>query len=162
MPIIGQRDQLLPQVIATAKKYRIDPALLDAIIVTESTYNPWQIRYEPTFVSNVIPNGFARKNDITIDTEAQLQKFSFGLCQIMGGVARGMGFGGLLTNLLEPGINLALGANLIANLTKRFPLLDDAIAAYNAGRPNLDADGRYRNQEYVDKVTQTMTRLKAS
>ncbi len=108
MPIIGQRDQLLPLVIETAKKYRIDPAMLDAIIVTESAYNPWSIRFEPDFKPTTIPNGFAKKNGITAETEGQLLKFSFGLCQIMGDTARRLGFCGMLTSLCDPGTNLAL------------------------------------------------------
>lgn len=142
-----------------AKLHQVDPALLGAIVQVESGGDPWAVRYEATFswISN--PARHAANNRTTVETEIQLQRFSYGLCQIMGGKLRDMGFQAELPLAFDPSMNLEYGAELLQRLTASYPVLQDAISAYNAGSPIKNTDGSYINQVYVDKVTEAIGSL---
>lgn len=159
MPIIGQRDKLLSLVKSVANGSQIEAKLLDAIVVVESCYDPLAVRYESHYSANIIPNAYAKAHNISVETEKQLYKFSWGLCQVMGGTARFVGYGGPILGLLEPQMNLFVGCLYLKKLKGIYPMMQDVIAAYNAGRPKRDKTGKYVNQEYVDKVLKTMERL---
>ena len=163
MALIGKRQQLLTFVKTTADKFKIDANLLDAIIVVESAYNPWAVRYEPNYNHVAIPDTFAKNNRISVQTERQCQKMSWGLAQLMGGTARFLSYGGPLTQLLDPETNIICSAKYILKLMVEFPYLDDQIAAYNAGSPKKKSTGsgtEYVNQDYVSKVMRTMETLR--
>lgn len=160
MPIIGKRDVLLPLVSSTAQSFKIPVMLLDAIVCQESTYMPWRVKYEAGHTSNIIPSAYAYSTGIDVPTEAQLLKFSWGLCQVMGSTARGLGYRAIMTQLLEPKTNLTFGARYLAQLMQRWPnKLEDVIAAYNWGHPEIK-DGKYANQAYVDSVLNWMEKVK--
>jgi soluble lytic murein transglycosylase-like protein len=133
--------------------------LLAAIVQTESGGNPLAARFEIAYKYTVKFSDFAREQNITPITEEVLQKTSWGLCQIMGGLARELGHQGSLLELLVPEINLTLAAKHLKNLIKRYPNKDDMIASYNAGSPIKGMDGKYRNQQYVDKVNSYLSAL---
>ena len=133
--------------------------LVAAIVQTESGGDPMAIRFEPDYKYVIKVNDFARANVITSTTELMLQKSSFGLCQIMGGLARELGHKGSLLELLIPEINLKLSVQHMKNLIVKYPTRDDMIAAYNAGSPIKNLDGKYRNQQYVDKVASYLNAL---
>lgn len=163
MALIGKRQQILPLVKIAAERHKIDPQLLDAIIIVESAYNPLAMRYEPNFNSTAIPDSYAKNNRITVTTEKQCQKFSWGLGQIMGGTARFLGFGGPLPQLLEPEVNILYATKYILKLMGDYQFIDDQIAAYNAGSAKKKSNGKgteYINQAYVDKVLRTMETVK--
>ncbi len=125
--------------------------MLDAIVRVESSYDPFAMRYE-AHVPPFEHESFAKRNRITAETELTLQRFSFGLVQILGSTARYAGFLGPLSQLCIPTDNLLIGCKYLSMLRNRYPLLQDAIAAYNAGSPVKVITGGYRNQAYVDKV----------
>lgn len=130
-----------------------DVALIYAIIETESGWNPYAVRYEPNWRYLIeIPDKMLNALGITRDTEKQLQKFSWGLMQVMGSVARELNFTGLLTELVNPRINVNLGVRHFKRFLGKYKNLEDAIASYNAGSPRKREDGKYINQQYVDKV----------
>jgi soluble lytic murein transglycosylase-like protein len=130
-----------------------DVALIYAIIETESGWNPYAVRYEPNWQYLIkIPDKMLNALCITRDTEEQLQKFSWGLMQVMGSVARELNFTGLLTELVNPQVNVNLGIRHFKRFLDKYKKLEDAIASYNAGSPRKKSDGKYVNQEYVDKV----------
>lgn len=160
MAIVGKRSQLLGLVQTKAAQYKVDPKLLDAIIIVESAYNPWAVRFEQDFPHIAVPTVFAKNNRTTIATERMLQKFSWGLCQVMGGTARYLSYGGPLTQLVDPEINLTVACKFLANLANEYPVdVQDQIAAYNAGsarRVSGSAGMRYVNQDYVNKVVKAM------
>lgn len=79
------------------------------------------------------------------------QKHSWGLMQVMGGVAREYGLTGPFTDLWDPAIGLRYGMRVIRRLLAKYHHWPDVIAAYNAGSP-VRIDGKYKNQAYVDKV----------
>lgn len=114
-----------------AKKYRIDPALITAMIEVESAGNAQAIRQEP------------RINDASI-----------GLMQILHGTAKGLGYKGTAQGLHDPYINVDLGTRYLRRQLDRYKnQIDLAVAAYNSGTARYTVSGeRLINQAYVDKV----------
>jgi len=135
-----------------AKNLKLDWKVLDAIIHIESSWNPWVVRFEKNFTYTQDQDKFAKLNRITVSTEHQLQKFSWGLMQVMGGTARWLGYAGALTALCDVDVNIYVGAKYFHHLCGQYVKLSDQIAAYNAGSVRLKADKTYVNQAYVDKV----------
>lgn len=136
-----------------ADSYGISSNLVQAFISQESQWNPWAIRYEPTYSYLCDPDRFAKLNKITRATESTLQKMSWGLGQIMGAVARELGFEESLIRLTEPQVNIKIMCEFIKKLQQRSTKLDDIIAMYNGGPGALERmEGKYKNQGYVDSV----------
>jgi soluble lytic murein transglycosylase-like protein len=124
----------------TALRYDIREDVLAAIVWQESRGNPFAIRFEPKFhheriaprsIANL--SGYVPKGIPTLETEKVLRSTSFGLCQVMGETARW--FGGLknqyLTVLIDPALNIDLGARYLRHLMDR------------AGGPEIGAYSRY-------------------
>jgi len=129
-----------------------DVELIYAIIDVESGWNPFAVRYEPHWRYIVpVSNTMLAKMGITKDTEEQLQKFSWGLMQIMGSVARELNYTEILTKLVIPAENINVGIRKVMALAKKYKNIEDIIASYNAGSPRK-ISGKYVNQDYVDKV----------
>jgi hypothetical protein len=71
----------------------LDPGRLAvAIAITESSLNPFVSRYEKYYAWLVDVDRYARNLSITRDTEKMMQRTSWGLFQIMGAVARELGY----------------------------------------------------------------------
>lgn len=139
-----------------AKSFNLDPVLVEAVIEIESAGKPMKVRYEPNWKYLYQVDEFAKKLGITSDTEKMLQSFSWGLMQVMGSVAREIGFTEDMPALCNPEKNIFYGCKKLKSLCNKYPIQADAIAAYNAGIPKVMANGRYFNQQYVDKVTKQM------
>lgn len=137
-----------------------DPDLVIAISGVESNWNTMAMRYEPKWKYFYRPEVYAKKLYITQDTEKQLQMFSYGICQIMGSVARELGFDGPLPQLLVPEFGIEFSVKKIIALRKKYPDLGDIISSYNQGSPRKNPDGSYVNQAYVDKVMKNLMQLK--
>lgn len=76
-----------------------------------------------------------------------------GLMQILPATAFQMGFRGAPDTLFDPETNIHFGAKYLRWQLDRFRgSTDFAIAGYNAGTPRTRIDGKFTNQEYVDKV----------
>jgi soluble lytic murein transglycosylase-like protein len=150
--VLDLRSQIRGLLNSECKRRRLDPHLIAAIIAVESSWNPWAVRYEPDFRYFDSPAKWAKFNHITVDTEIQLQKQSFGLMQIMGGSARSIGFTGPLTMLLDPVGNVVWGCEFFEKRCSLYSTRESQIAAYNAGTPRYDSTGKFINQAYVEKV----------
>lgn len=166
-------DVVKPENIAAiAMKYSLPTGLLEAIIATESSGNAAAWRSEPVYaylwdcknnkpfrhlshaeeLLSTAPNDFPASVG-SVDTEWAGQRASWGLCQIMGAVARELGFKGHFPNLCGLA-GVEYGAKHLSNLMRRFHLeygIDGVIAAYNAGTPKKSGT-RFVNYKYVDKV----------
>ena len=90
------------------------PDLVCAIIEQESAWNPWALRYEPSFYAKYIAPRMAT-GAIASATEAHARAFSWGLMQVMGQVAREHGFtGASLAALCEPVTAVDIGCRVFA------------------------------------------------
>ena len=149
---ISHRAKYLPMVRDLSDEYDIYHKLVGAIITVESNWEPLALRFEKDFNYLTIPQKYAKKNKTSLDTEIALQRFSYGLCQIMGGTARWLGYEGALLDLLDVETNLRWALKHLANLEKTYEESSDVIAAYNAGSPRRKSSGEYVNQTYVNRV----------
>jgi soluble lytic murein transglycosylase-like protein len=95
-----------------ASEHGLDPTLICAIVEQESDWNQWAMRFEPAFERRYIKPALPQSPT----TEEMAKAVSFGLMQIMGEVARELGFGEkYLTELCDPFINLEYGCKHFAN-----------------------------------------------
>lgn len=128
------------------------------MIWTESRGDRYALRYEPHYRWLFRPEGMAQELGIPVVTEIMQQRVSWGLLQLMGANARVLGCRApYLSCLVDPETNLWYAFRFLKTLWKRYgPEETDVIAAYNAGQPRK-TDGRYLNQDYVDKVLTAKT-----
>jgi soluble lytic murein transglycosylase len=123
-------------VTAHARNYALEPALLAAVIYTESQF----------------------------DADAESSAGAIGLMQLLPATAEGIalrtgGEGFVVSDLVDPEINVRYGSWYLRNLLGRYGDLETALAAYHAGQGNVD---EWREQgvgiqfpetrAYVDKV----------
>jgi soluble lytic murein transglycosylase len=98
-----------------ARNYRLDPALLAAVIYQESKFN----------------------------AHARSSSGAIGLMQLLPDTAKGIAIhtGGSLfrvSDLDNPEINVRYGAWYLRHLINKYGEVDAALAAYNAGQDNVD------------------------
>lgn len=72
--------------------------------------------------------------------------------QVIGFLARDLGFQDHLTMLCDPEIGIFYGCKNLQRLSQKYADEADVVAAYNAGSPSKTAGGMYKNQSYVDSV----------
>lgn len=111
-----------------ASAHSLDPDLVCAVCEQESSWNPWSIRYEPAFYTRyVAPQGLPA-------TEAYARSFSWGLMQVMGEVAREVGYTGDIPNLCDPATGLEFGCRKLARcLASAEGDSAKALSLYNGG-----------------------------
>jgi soluble lytic murein transglycosylase-like protein len=91
-----------------AQRFRLDPALVCAVVEQESQWNQWAIRYEPGYMAKYIAPMYT--NGKIRATEAYARSFSWGLMQLMGEDARELNADMMfLSQLCDPETNLSLG-----------------------------------------------------
>jgi hypothetical protein len=123
--------------------YKLDWLLVKAVCTKESSLNTWAIRYEDHWKYRHEVETMAKKNRISSATEINCQKMSWGLMQVMGTVARELGFYDELPKLLQPQLGLFYGCKKLAALIARHNDLPTSLAAYNAGSGNIKAGSSY-------------------
>lgn len=139
----------------------IDYYWLRAIVRQESDDNIYALRFEATYHYLLNPIHFSKKLGITLNTEITTQKMSWGLCQMMGGLAREQGFEEDMGKFFDPKINLTHLAKRLAKLRTISVYSGDVFAMYNGGEgAHKLLDGRYTNQNYVDSVMKYMEEIK--
>jgi len=136
---------LLALIATIATQHGLPVNLVKAIVKTESAFETWAFRFEPAYKWLV-------GDKLTMSaTERTGQMCSFGLMQVMGGVAREMGFTGYLPQLCDPATGLDQGCRHLKHYYQKYSNWPDTIASYNAGSPRKVGE-TYVNQGYVDKV----------
>ena len=157
-----EKHELRRIVEAAAQKNGCDPDVAIAIAMIESSWDTYAVKYEPNWKYLESVEAHAKADHITGETELQLQKFSWGLMQVMGSVARELGFTLALPMLCIPEFGAEYGTKKLAKLFRRYPSELDVIAAYNAGSPRKTEHGFYVNQGYVNKVKSLVDDLRAT
>jgi soluble lytic murein transglycosylase-like protein len=125
--------------------------MVKAIMHIESGGDPLAARYESHYKWLYKPEKYARNANVTVETEEAFQKFSYGPLQLMGSVAREMGYEGFLPDLCTVQAGTYWGTKYLVTLLKKYDEPLDAVSAYNQGSPRKDEVGNYKNQDYVDK-----------
>lgn len=141
------------QIQAAAVQWGLDPLLLEAQVIVESSGNADAFRFEQGFWSNYLKGKAEWTGQI-----ARRVSSSYGLMQIMYPVAKEIGFGGKPEELFVPEVNLYWGC-------KKFKQLLDwangdvqkALVAYNGGKgsasrsPYPPAPARYAVKVFATK-----------
>lgn len=117
-----------------------------AVCFVESGFNEWAYRYESHY------KWFMGSEETLTSTERTGQMISWGLMQVMGGVAREHGFTGDLPQLCDPSTGLKYGLLHLRKFYAKYGTWQEALASYNAGSPRKNAEGKFFNQNYIDKV----------
>lgn len=165
------------EIAHAASAVSLSADLVEAVVVVESGGNPWAVNYEPRYrylwdvskaapfrpmtaaeqASEIPPSDFrALAGDA--DQEWISQQTSWGLMQLMGALARELGFfGPYLSELCRVDLNLKLGCKHLSTLL-RWANGDEgkAVAAYNAGRGGWSGPA---GQGYRTKVFNTRAGL---
>lgn len=144
-------DDLYYKIKVAAEKHGIDPAIVYGVVQQESTGNYVACRFEKNYKWLVTP-AKVKPINCSLDTEETLQKMSFGLMQMMGGVFRELGYKDWLSKVLTlPELQLDYGCKFLKKKINRYGL-HEGILSYNSGSPLKHDDGSYKNQYYLDKV----------
>lgn len=159
-----------------AKAHGLPVGIVAAIVQVESTANTFADRYEPdyAYLWNVktakpyrvrpadrsldrAPADFSSPRGVSVHTEWISQQTSYGLMQVMGAVARELGFTGpFLTQLCDPATGLDFGCRLLANLKRRYLAKygwEGVLRGYNGGS---GAAVNATNPEYPSKIKAAM------
>lgn len=132
-----------------AKGQGLDPALVCAIIEQESGWNPWAIRYEPGFFGKYVAPLYTN-NKVSV-TEAYARSFSWGPMQVMGQVAREIGYAGALPQLCDFNYGVLVGCKVFsAKLEKAKGDVNYALLLWNGGA----------NKEYPAQVLARVAKYK--
>ena len=144
------KDELVTLAKAKAVSHSLDPALFCALVETESGWYTHASRTEKGFKKRYIDpiKSVKRWGSTSYETERENRATSFGLCQVMGQVAREMGFEGRsLGELCIPEIGLEFGARRLAKaMDRKGGNVSEALLNYNGG-----ADKEYAAR-VLDKV----------
>ena len=131
------KDELVTLAKAKAREHVLDPALFCALVETESGWKPWAARYEPGFKKRYIDpiESIERFGSISYATEREHRATSFGLCQVMGQVARELGCKlHSLVQLCDPETGLEYGAKRLKKaLDRKGGNVREALLNYNGG-----------------------------
>lgn len=147
-------------ILKAAEKHNLDADLLLAIAHVESGTNAWKVRFEPGWKYLLTPRDYASRLLISVETETVCQSMSWGPLQIMGTVARELGFQDDLTQLVNPEIAVELSCRKLTKLFQKYGNQADVVASWNAGSPRRTPGGMYVNETYVDKVFDKLRLLK--
>ena len=136
-----------------SKKYKVEQALIKAIIQQESKDNHNAMRIE----KHLKKAGWYTKWLSTKEKKNPYSYFSMGSMQVLFAVAKSYGYKGTPHGLLEPEYSIEYGTKHLQKLIKRFYNIESVISAYNQGSPRRyktgKQKGQFRNQQlYVNPV----------
>src|SRR6478735_9271551 len=113
-----------------ASLYLIDPLWVQAIIEVESAGISKAWRYESSYQYLYEVERCARNAQCTLATEIAAQKFSYGLGQIMGALARQQGLDGPMGQLFDEETNIKHMCIYLKFLKSKASTTDDIFAGY--------------------------------
>lgn len=116
-----------------AVAHGLQPELVCAVCEQESGWNNWAIRFEPAFKAKYVdPLGLS-------PTEGTARSFSWGLMQLMGEVARELGYKDNLAKLCDPATGLEWGCRLLVKKLEGSSV-HDGLQRWNGGGSAVYAD----------------------
>lgn len=132
----------------------LDPDLVEAVVLVESSGRTDAFRHEPDFYERYVKGKpeYEGRNPRRIAS-------SYGLMQIMYTTAQLYGFRAEPEMLFLPNIGLEYGCRHLAALLKKHQETGDALEAYNAGRANTPAGEKYRAKVISEFVRVRAQRL---
>jgi len=150
-------DKVPTERIALARRiaaaHNLDAQLVCAVVEQESAWNPWAVRYEPGFLSRYVAPLYT-SGKISA-TEAYTRSMSWGLMQVMGQVAREVGFSGTaLAELCDPATGLEIGCRVLAaRLVAAKGDIAGALQTWNGGaNPNYATEVLARMKNYSSRA----------
>lgn len=154
----------LPIIFDLCDKNYIDPLAIIALVQVESSGNRFALRYEKNYKWLYNVKQVSDREGISLEETANLQKYSYGLTQIMGAVAYERGLTGLPYRLFDPLVNLDLGIKhwIVKKKAQSLNNVIDIYAAYNAGSCRKLKNGLYENEKYVAKYRKVYESLNSS
>ena len=132
--------------------FNVPAAIIAATIQVESAGNTYAMRFEPGYRWTWQIGEWANKIGMTYATMETAQKTSWGLMQIMYGVALEHRFHGWPSELAIPETGVHFGCmHLKQKYQKYGPDPAHTYAAYNAGSIRMTSGGFFENQKSVDR-----------
>lgn len=143
------------EIEAIASQFSLDPDLVHAIVVTESSEKTHAYRFEPGFWQR-----YMKDKPKWDGANPERVSSSYGLMQIMYPVALELGYAESAPEyLFVPTIGLHWGCKKLRSLLDWSQQnVDQALAAYNGGKGD-NQHPPYRNQWYVDRVKRNLDLL---
>jgi soluble lytic murein transglycosylase-like protein len=128
-----EKDELIALARKIAAAHHLDAEVVCGMCERESTWDPWSIRYEDGFYTKYIEKMIA-SHQLTNPTEERARAFSWGLMQVMGEVAREMGYTGPLAELCDPATGIEVGCRTLAHkIATNEGSIANSLQAYNGG-----------------------------
>ena len=97
----------------------VDPLLIAAVCMTESSGRPHVTKFEVNYPWLYKPEACARKFECSLEDEIAGQSTSYGFMQVMGAVMREYGFAGSFDKAFEAETNIDFGTKHLANFLKK-------------------------------------------
>jgi len=144
-----------------SNQHKLDPLLIAALIIHESSVNQYAMRYEPGWKYWFEVRTLAELVGSSVPTEEVGQATSWGYMQIMGGVCREYGYRGWFPRLCQTKVNLWYGCTYLKRKMTVYNNTLEAVAAYNAGSVRKTDGGMFTNEKYVDSVMRHYRRLQS-
>jgi soluble lytic murein transglycosylase-like protein len=140
------------EILQAAREHGVDPNLVEAMVVVESSGRADAFRFEPNFWVKYLEKNPEYQGEIPRRVSS-----SYGLMQIMLPVARELGFKQQPEYLFVTTVNLYFGCKLLANLVKwSDSKIPKALEAYNGGKGSV---GSIATQRYAAKVIREWDRI---
>ena len=133
-----------------SKKYGVDEKIVKGIIKAESGGVIFSVRNDTRALKK--QKWATKAVDHLGLWENKYRFFSGGLMHPLYLNAISMGYNVNFYSFLNPEINIEIGIKILKNYIKKYHgNIEDAVSAYNIGSAKKK-DGKYINQDYVDKV----------
>ena len=138
------------EIEVAARDFGLEPDLLEALVMAESSGHADAFRHEPEFWRRYLAHNPEYKHN-----NPRRVSSSYGLCQVMYSTACDLGFKAEPEMLFVPSVSLHFGAMYLARLLRwaeangKTGSYAQALAAYNGGQGNWKAVGP---QNYAAKV----------
>ena len=153
MPTTNRPTYYTEEIQYAAEGAGLDPTVVTALVLVESSGYTHSYRYEPEFWTGYLADHPKWKDHNPMRVSA-----SYGLMQILYVTAVERGYqGGDPEFLFVPRIGLRWGCKHLRWLLDRADgAIDVALAAYNGGVGGNRLAGKLRNERYADKVLARM------